>query len=460
MNHRHAMSRYHADRARHMGSSQSPTCETIVSHLPVTRGAVVDFPFELAGWTHHAYLRLPTAEMWEPWLHASFLVGIAMAEAYRLAEICTPQRICVPWYPCAAWEAAWWNEDIAWYLQQKFYLEHWSWDGMPQVVFGTGHLPQRPLLSLKHSYLLAVSGGKESTFAYTWLARAGLPFEACTLHFSGGVYLPDWEQKFPIFDHMRSQVAFHELRYYVEEEPAEHFGYQGMRNDPTITHALFAMMIVAAACGHRFLTMANDQSANEANAIYEDRVVNHQSAKGSAYILHFNRFLRQKGLPFRYVSLCENVYSFGAVAQLATWWPEAVACLTSCNEAQWQPGPTRWCHSCPKCAFSYALIEACTDRQTAIRTVGDDLLLKPELARTWRALFDPALEKPFECVGAKREVASALHHMQARRLQSGEPMGFLASEMSLFSDPALLRIGLPSGIPEEHQGKLRAVLGV
>ncbi len=57
--------------------------------------------------------------------------------------------------------------------------------------------------------------------------------------------------------------------------------------------------------GHRFLVLANDKSSNESNATYQGREVNHQSAKGAAYIEHFNDFLKRKGLPFSYVSICE-----------------------------------------------------------------------------------------------------------------------------------------------------------
>lgn len=77
------------------------------------------------------------------------------------------------------------------------------------------------------------------------------------------------------------------------------------------------MMVVAEARGFKFLALANDRSSNEGNTVHEGRGVNHQSAKGSAYIKLFNEYCAAKGLFFRYVSLCEEAYSLGAVNYLA-----------------------------------------------------------------------------------------------------------------------------------------------
>ncbi|MDE5109177.1 MAG: hypothetical protein O4808_19650 [Trichodesmium sp. St17_bin3_1_1] len=140
------------------------------------------------------------------------------------------------------------------------------------------------------TYLLAVSGGKESTFAFEWMQQANLPIEAFTLHNAGGILGSKWLEKFPVFDYMKNSTYLWEIQAHPKEDPAEYFAYEGLRNDPTITNALFVMMIIAIQQGHRFLVLANDQSSNESNATYQGREVNHQSAKGAAYIERFNNF--------------------------------------------------------------------------------------------------------------------------------------------------------------------------
>jgi hypothetical protein len=306
---------------------------------------------------------------------------------------------------------------------------------------------------------LAVSGGKESTFAWEWLRRAGLRHEAFTLHHSGGCLGRRWESKFPVFDCIRAECALHEFRQHPESDPAEQFGYEGIRNDPTITNALFLMMMVGEARGIGHLALANDRSSNEANAVHQGRLVNHQSAKGTAYLARFNRFCAAKGLAFRYTSMCEKTYSLGAVAALAKWNVALLPRLASCNEAQWSNKPQRWCRACPKCAFSYALIEAAGGRSLAVSSVGEDLILKPSLGSTWRALWDPSLEKPFECVGERGETAAALGKIKQDRAKARLPLGWLKDLPKTPTYPHYTRISPPSGIPRTDRRDLLTALG-
>jgi len=451
-------SKYHESRIEYMATGKSPTCSVIYSETPYWQNSRLIFPFLIDNWEYAYYLDFPPEfENTQP-SHPSILIGIAMAEIYRLCEICTPEIVQVPWYSCQGWEVDWWNEDIYWYLQQKFYLEQWSWDQMPRIEFASGDSDKSWPLPVQDSYLLAVGGGKESTFAFEWMQRANLAMEAFTLHHAGGILGNNWLKKFPVFERIKKQSHLWEILTHPQEDPAKHFGYQGVSNDPTITNALFIMMMIAAQQGHKFLVLANDKSSNESNATHEGRSVNHQSAKGSTYITRFNNFLERKGLPFRYVSICEEVYSIGTVHQLSLWNKNILKELTSCNEAQWAPDSSRWCGRCPKCAFSYALIEAVTDYKFAISVVGEDLFSIKELETTWTRLFDPSTEKPFECVGEKRETLMALVRCKKQRLQNGEPLGALASVPDIELDNSLLMISPPQNIPTPHQDQLDAVL--
>jgi hypothetical protein len=441
-----------------MATGESPTCSVISSQAPYWKSNRLIFPFIIDQWKHFYYIDFPLEFKNKEKTHPSILMGIAMAEIYRLCEICTPEIVEVPWYQGLQWELDWWNEDIYWYLQQKFYLENWDWDKMPRIEFSQNYTENSWSSSVNDTYLLAVSGGKESTFAFEWMQQANLPTEAFTLHNAGGILGNNWQQKFPVFEYIRNRTNLWEIQAHPQEDPAEHFAYKGVRNDPTITNALFIMMIITIQQGHRFLVLANDKSSNESNTTYQGREVNHQSAKGAAYIERFNNFLERKGFPFSYVSICEEVYSIATVHQLSLWKKSILNDLTSCNEAQWAPGDSRWCGHCPKCAFSYALIEAATDYSFAMQVVGEDLLSITTLEDVWRRLFDSNSEKPFECVGEKRETLMALAKCKKQRLQNGEPLGFLAHIPNIEFDEFLLKISAPQNIPKGHQEKLNSVL--
>lgn len=453
-------SRYHESRMKFMATGESPRSTVIYSQAPYSRDRRLIFPFLIDSWEHFYYLDFPLELKNLTETPLSLLVGIAMSEIYRLCEICTPEIVEVPWYSCQQWESDWWNEDIYWYLQQKFYLEQWDWDKMPQIKFPRGdrNVQEFDRSSLKDTYLLAVSGGKESTFAFEWMQQANLPVETFTLHNAGGILGDNWLRKFPVFEQIKNQTHLWEVQAHPKEDPSEHFAYRGVRNDPTITNALFIMMIIALQQGHRFIVLANDRSSNESNANYRGREVNHQSAKGAAYIKRFNNFLERKGLPQRYVSICEESYSIATVHQLYLWKKSILKELTSCNEAQWDLGSYQWCCNCPKCAFSYALIEAVTGYHFAMQVVGQDLLSIQKLEDVWKRLSDGNSEKPFECVGEQRETLMALAKCKKQRLKNGEPLGFLTRIPNIEFDESLRKISPPENIPKQHQEKLNSVL--
>ncbi len=455
-------SRYHESRIQYMATGKSPTCKVIYSDKPYWQDGRLIFPFLVDNWQHFYFIDFPSEFKPKKETNSVILIGIAMAEIYRLCEICTPEKVKVRWYSCLEWESQWWNEDIYWYLQQKFYLEKWDWQSLPRIEFAENHIPideeNNSIPPVNDSYLLAVGGGKESTFAFEWMKRAKLPFETFTLHNAGGILGHNWLQKFPVFNTMKNHSHLWEILAHPKEDPAEYFDYQGVRNDPTITNALFLMMIIAADQGHRFLVMANDRSSNESNTTYSGRSVNHQSAKGSAYIKRFNDFLERKGLPFKYISICEEIYSISTVYHLSIWNQNLLKQITSCNEAQWAEGDSQWCCRCPKCAFSYALIEAVTNRRFAIEMVGEDLFRVAQLEDTWRRLFDPKTEKPFECVGAKRETLMALIKCKENRLKNNEPLGILAQIPDLEFDKSLLDIYAPKNIPDLDRNKLEGAI--
>lgn len=442
-----------------MAMGNSPVCSEIRSEHPYWQESRLILPFLIDGWQHYYQIDFPSELGNLSDQSSTILLGIAMAEIYRLSEICTPKVISIPWYRCQSWERDWWQDDMFWYLQQKFYLEQWDWSQIPHLEFSTTiDSSSSWTATVNDSYLLAVSGGKESTFAFEWMKRAELPLETFTLHHAGGILGHHWQSKFPVFDDIKKRSPFWEVLAHPRECPAEHFAYDGVRNDPTITNALFVMMIIATQRQQKFIVLANDKSSNEANVVHQGRSVNHQSAKGNEYIRRFNDFLSRKGLPFRYISICEESYSIAAVEQLARWNQNSLKELTCCNEAQWSLDAERWCCNCPKCAFSYALIEASTSRNFAIGAVGKDLLSQHNLREVWQRLYDPEQEKPFECVGEKYETLMALVRCKERRVKNGEPLGALDLIPDSEFDLALLQTCAPSNIPMAHQNRLNSIL--
>src|SRR2546429_9547617 len=99
-------SRYHEDRRAVMHRGLSPRCDEIVSLRPeMPAPDLVCFPFSVDSRRHAFFVQgwtVPTP--WSGFDHFC-LLGVAMAEAYRLAETCPPRRIPgsrAAWHPAEA----------------------------------------------------------------------------------------------------------------------------------------------------------------------------------------------------------------------------------------------------------------------------------------------------------------------------------------------------------------------
>jgi hypothetical protein len=81
----------------------------------------------------------------------------------------------------------------------------------------------------------------------------------------------------------------------------------------------------------------------------------------------------------------------------------------SCNAAFRQsaaPGD-RWCGNCPKCRFVGLMLAPFLAREAVTDIIGRDLFADPDQVAGFAALMSD-VEKPFECVGERRESAVAL----------------------------------------------------
>ncbi|NEP28266.1 hypothetical protein, partial [Moorena sp. SIO3I6] len=86
-----------------------------------------------------------------------------------------------------------------------------------------------------------------------------------------------------------------------------------------------------------------------------------------------------------------------------------------------------------------------------------DLFSVKKLEELWTRLFDPRAEKPFECVGEKRETLMALVKCKQQRIKNGQPLGALAEIPDVKFDNSLLMISPPKNIPMPHRDKLESV---
>jgi UDP-N-acetyl-alpha-D-muramoyl-L-alanyl-L-glutamate epimerase len=161
--------------------------------------------------------------------------------------------------------------------------------------------------------------------------------------------------------------------------------------------------------GYDTIAMAVERSASEETALVDGVPVNHQYSKS----LEFERALADlvagvidPGLSY---GSALRSYSELAIARAFARLTEYHASFCSCNSAfrQTATAGDRWCGHCPKCRFVALMLAPYLDREHLTAIIGRDLFADPDQIDGFAALMSD-VDKPFECVGERRESAAAL----------------------------------------------------
>lgn len=168
----------------------------------------------------------------------------------------------------------------------------------------------------------------------------------------------------------------------------------------------FSSYITSLLNGRRYIALSNESSANESTVAGSD--VNHQYSKSYEFEHDFMSYIGSivKDSPILYFSLLRPLSELQITCIFAKQ-KKYHSIFRSCNRGS-KTGV--WCCSCPKCLFVYIMLSAFLPREDMTDIFGEDLLNKPSLNLYFRELAGIDENKPFECVGTRREVALALNH--------------------------------------------------
>ena len=97
--------------------------------------------------------------------------------------------------------------------------------------------------------------------------------------------------------------------------------------------------------------------------------------------------------------------------------PQYFDCTTSCN-ANWKiagkPGEPRWCGTCPKCTFVFALMAAHMKKDAVVNMFEKNIFEDESTIPLFKQLLGKEGFKPFECVGTPEETIEAFKMIAAR----------------------------------------------
>lgn len=201
----------------------------------------------------------------------------------------------------------------------------------------------------------------------------------------------------------------------------------------------FSAIIVAYLNNKKYIVLSNEASANE-STIYEEEV-NHQYSKSYEFEKDFNEYVQEYILDnIHYFSLLRPISEYQIAKHFAKL-PKFYNIFKSCNVGSKE---NKWCANCPKCLFVYIVLSPFISKKDLINIFGEDLLNKQNLKGTMEMLSGLQKNKPFECVGSRDEVNTAICETIKKYENSKEEL------------PALLKYYKTTKKYEEYKNKENA----
>jgi hypothetical protein len=161
--------------------------------------------------------------------------------------------------------------------------------------------------------------------------------------------------------------------------------------------------------GYDTIAMAVERSASEETLVVDGVPVNHQYSKSRDLELLLAGLLTSTVSPDLTWGSALRPYSELAISRAFAGLTRYHGTFCSCNTAFRQdaaPGD-RWCGNCPKCRFVGLMLAPFLSSDALTAVIGRDLFADPGQVPGFAALMSD-VDKPFECVGERRESAAAL----------------------------------------------------
>jgi hypothetical protein len=200
---------------------------------------------------------------------------------------------------------------------------------------------------------------------------------------------------------------------------------RGALNGHVPITAIVSLIAVAGSFlyGYDIIAMAIERSASEETSVVDGVAVNHQFSKSYPFELALRELVTSSIDPGLTYGSALRPYSELAIsrafAQLTRYHGTFCSCNTAFRTAA--AAGDRWCGQCPKCRFVGLMLAPFLDRAALTAIIGRDMFADPGQIDGFRSLMSTA-DKPFECVGERRESAVAIRLLGRRPEWASSPV--------------------------------------
>lgn len=329
----------------------------------------------------------------------NFVFHIGMIELISYWKAACPKKVIIRPHSLDNYQVQWWKKLYFHGLGEFFYLNNIDPDfDSFMEIHSHGEKPTISKMELSDSEVLVpIGGGKDSIVTLELLKKSNVsvvpliinPREASirTINIAG------YSEKDSVI-----------IRRSIDPELLE-LNKKGFLNGHTPFSAMLAFVSVLSSfiTGVANIALSNESSANESTV--PGTKINHQYSKSFEFETDFNNYIKKYlhgGI--HYFSFLRPINEL-QIAKLFSGFEKHFNSFRSCNVGSKNDS---WCGNCPKCMFTYIILNPFIDSKRLVEIFGKDIIADISLSEIMNELTGKSEVKPFECVGTIDEVVAAL----------------------------------------------------
>lgn len=330
----------------------------------------------------------------------TFAFNLGMAELVSYWKITCSPNVFIKKYKLDSFQINWWKKLYFYGLGEFFYKNEikTNIDDFMNITSGTEFLPKIQSLETFSGALIPVGGGKDSAVTLE-LLKDDFDSNTCYIINPRGAS----EDTVTALGYKKDQSRFVKRTLDSNMLKLNSTGIYLNGHTPFSSIVAFSGLMVAYLNKKMYIVLSNEASANE-STIYEEEV-NHQYSKSFEFEKDFNEYV------FKYIF--DKIYYFSLLRPISEYqiaenfskYPNLFKIFKSCNVGSKQ---NIWCKNCPKCLFVYIILSPFISQNDLKEIFGENLLEKDSLKETLEKLSGIQKNKPFECVGSRDEVNTAI----------------------------------------------------
>ncbi len=364
----------------------------------------VEYEFTMGDVKFHPSTRIRTTNLdiinpFDSDMAKKIIFNLGMVELVSYWKCACPKKIIVKCGYLSNEDCNWWKKLYYNGLSEFFYRNNIKTDFNSFVEIESEYHNENSNYRFKKSgkNIIPVGGGKDSNVTMELLKD----FSACNYCFTVNDQ-PAREESAMAAGYDDSKII---RTYRTIDKKLLELNVQGYLNGHTPFSAIVAFLSLYCAylVGGEYIVLSNESSANESNIDGTD--INHQYSKSYEFECDFNNYVKNNITDdIRYFSLLRAFNELQIAKQFSAF-TKYHSVFKSCNVGSKK---NIWCAKCAKCLFVYIILSPFLSEEELISVFGENLLDNEALKDIFDGLVGFSNVKPFECIGTKEEINSAL----------------------------------------------------